>query len=64
MIYLTLFLFNLIVGATVLAFIDDEEENLYKWYAGCPDEISFIVQPLTLSFWFIVVIFWYKNKIK
>lgn len=52
------FLVNLVVGAAVYAFIDDDERSLYEWYCKCP----FGLEALILTFWPIGLYIWFINR--
>ena len=53
---------NIFFGATVLAAIDDEKQSLFAWFKDCPLQIAFFAQPLTLTFWPVVLWFWWRRK--
>jgi len=55
---------NPIIGAIVCATIDNDNEDLYKWYSSAPPEFGGILEYLVLFFWPIVVIFWYVRMKK
>jgi hypothetical protein len=42
---------NMVLGATVWAAIDHEDQRFYRWYAACPPQISWLLQPLVLMAW-------------
>ena len=56
------FLANMIIGASVWAAIDDDQQSLLRWYHECPPQIAWLAQPLALTAWPIVLWFWRKNK--
>lgn len=54
---------NALVGAAVLAAIDDEDEQLYKWCASA-NQMGFfgtLVQFVTLHAWPVVLWLWWRN---
>ena len=56
------FLANMIIGASVWAAIDDDQQSLLRWYHECPPQIAWLAQPLALTAWPIVLWFWRKKK--
>ena len=56
------FLANMIIGASVWAAIDDDQQSLLRWYHECPPQIAWLAQPLALTAWPIALWFWRKNK--
>jgi hypothetical protein len=42
---------NMVLGATVWAAIDHEDQRFYRWYSACPTQISWLLQPLVLMAW-------------
>lgn len=52
------FSFNMVIGAAVLAAIDDDGNSLYNWYMDCP--LWLFGQPLVLTFWPILLYLHYK----
>ena len=64
MIIILLLLGNLILGLAVLTIIDDKDQSLFHWYKNCPEQISWIIQPIILMFWFVILGFWIRYKYK
>ena len=56
------FLANMIIGVSVWAAIDDDQQSLLRWYNECPPQIAWLAQPLALTAWPIVLWFWRKKK--
>jgi hypothetical protein len=42
---------NMVLGAVVWTAIDHEDQRFYRWYAACPPQISWLLQPLVLMAW-------------
>jgi len=55
---------NFFIGACILAAIDDENQSLFNWYISCPKEIAWGAQPVVLTFWPVVLWFWFKRNTK
>ena len=55
---------NPIIGAMVCAYIDNDNEDLYKWYSNAPPEFGGILEYLVLFFWPIVTILWFRKTDK
>lgn len=53
---------NMILGAGVWATMDDGDQNLLRWYKSCPEEISWILQPLVLTVWPLGLWLWYIKR--
>ena len=51
----------MLVGAFVLSAIDDRDRSLYNWYDRCPPEIAWIMQPIILTAWPIILLIFGKN---
>jgi len=55
---------HMIVGAGVLAAIDDKAQRLLKWYKSCPPQIAWLAQPVALMAWPICVWAWWHQRNK
>lgn len=53
---------NMVIGAGVWAGIDDKDQQLYRWYKDCPQQIAWLAQPLALMVWPVTLWMWWKNK--
>lgn len=50
-----------VLGAIVLASVDDKQRSLFHWYEKCPSQW---LSALTLIMWPAVVFFWYYYQWK
>ena len=53
---------NMVVGAGVWAAVDYEDQRFYHWYASCPPQFSWLLQPLVLTAWPVGLWFRWENR--
>lgn len=51
---------NFLIGAAVLASIDDDRQTLFRWYCDCPMPI--LGPPLVLTAWPLIWLAWSRKR--
>jgi len=44
---------NMVIGACILALIDNNERTLFNWFKSIRTGLAWFIWPLVLSLWFI-----------